>query len=280
MGKKQKKKTEYRIDGWEQLRIFYGKVFSGELDLRPHHVSLYQFLLHQNNRNMWAEWFKCPFDLAMTGACIGSRQTYYKSLKYLQECKLIKYIPGINDYKAPRISIIPLLSKNEHQFVPLSEPVIAPVIDNQSGPVPQQLPEQVLLQLPGQLPEHIYKQITNNINNIITSNWDSIKNSNVVYKFFIGKNEITEIKKYYEKKFPRPAGQLKKEYGADFYNDSFKEFLEINNNKRWKNDEDLRKHFISYIAVRKKNKDKGSNQIKNSSSHERTIEELKNEYQV
>lgn len=113
-----------RINGFKQLSAFYSWVFDnqGELDIKQSHISLYCFLFNQNNRSNWSEWFKCPFDLGMMGSCIGSKTTYYKCLDDLQKWKLIKYKKGINDYKAPQISIIQL-SKNEPLTVPLSEPL-------------------------------------------------------------------------------------------------------------------------------------------------------------
>jgi hypothetical protein len=153
--------SNYRINGFRQLERFYSIVYSGKHDIRPQHVSLYLFLLNQNNRNNWIEWFKCPFDLAMAGACIGSKKTYYNSLNDLKEWNLIEYIPGENNWKSPKISLI-CLSKNEPQVVPQCEQV------------DEQLPEQVTIQLPEQVSIHIYKLITNKLNNYITLNWSSL----------------------------------------------------------------------------------------------------------
>lgn len=275
-----KNKTEYRIDGFEQIRRFYSLVFNGEVELRTSHVSLYFFLLQQNNRNMWAEWFKCPFDLAMTGGCIGSRQTYYKALKHLQESKLIKYIPGVNDWKAPRISIIPLMSKNEHQPVPLCEPLLSPLFDNQDGKEPVkvsgQVYEQVFVQLPEQVSEHIYKQITIKLNNYTTSNWENLKTNNLSQFFIINKDKVYELKNYFEEKFPGQTEVLKKNYGADFYERIFKEFSDGNIEREWKDDQDIRNHFSSYIKLKSQNKSKNING--NHDSDELSIQELKDKY--
>ena len=77
------------MNGFEQIKSFYSWVFNNPDKVKPTHISLYLFLLNQNNRSMWVEWFKCPFDLAMQGSCIGSKTTYYRCLKELQSFGLI-----------------------------------------------------------------------------------------------------------------------------------------------------------------------------------------------
>lgn len=117
----------YRINGFDQIKAFYSIVFEQKYDIRPQHISLYVFLINQNNRNNWVEWFKCPFDLAMAGACIGNKKTYYKCLSDLQDWGLIKYEKGINDYKAPKIKIEVLnCTAIDTATVPQSEPLLQP----------------------------------------------------------------------------------------------------------------------------------------------------------
>lgn len=145
----------YRINGFDQIKKFYTDVFEGEKEIKSQHVSLYVFLINQNNRNNWVEWFKCPYDLAMQGACIGSKKTYYKCLNDLQDWGYIKYEKGINDFKAPRIKIEVLkCTSSDTATVPQCEPLLEP----QGTP----------------LPTHIYKHITNNLKLIIIE-WDAIK---------------------------------------------------------------------------------------------------------
>ncbi len=137
---------EYRINGFDQIKAFYSIVFEQKYEIRPQHISLYVFLINQNNRNNWVEWFKCPFDLAMAGACIGNKKTYYKCLSDLQDWGLIKYEKGINDYKAPKIKIEVLnCTSTDTSTVPQSEPLPIP------QPIPQPTPQDT----------HIYKPITN-----------------------------------------------------------------------------------------------------------------------
>ncbi len=93
------------------MRAFYSKVFSMSEDVKPSHISLYMFLLNQNNRSNWSEWFKAPFDLIMQGASIYSNKTYYSALNDLERFGFIKYRKGANKYKAPKIHIIPLEDK-------------------------------------------------------------------------------------------------------------------------------------------------------------------------
>jgi len=165
---------KYRINGFEQIKEFYGMVFNNEFPFKPHHISLYLFLLNQNNRSNWSEWFKCPYDLAMNGACVNSKETYYRCLHELQDWELIEYKPGINNWKAPLVKL-KCLTKNGHTDgqvdVPLSEQV-----DGQApGQLPEQVVRQVVEQLAGQLPEHIYKLITNNLKQI-TDNLERVLN--------------------------------------------------------------------------------------------------------
>src|SRR5690606_39103038 len=102
----------------------YSWVFDNqEKNVRTTHISLYMFLLNQNNRNKWVEWFKCPFDLAMGGSGITNKNTYYKTLLDLQDWNLIKYQKGVNNYKAPLIKIEVLFDTST---VPQSEPQLQP----------------------------------------------------------------------------------------------------------------------------------------------------------
>ena len=147
--------TEYRINYFKQIKDFYSLIYNTDYNIRPVHISLYMFLLNQNNRNNWVEWFKCPFDLAMAGACINSKNTYYKTLDDLKFFNLIEYKKGINLFKAPKIKILPIKEVSsvlnndtltEHVTVPQSEPLS----------VPQSEPLSVLLN------KNIYKLITDN----------------------------------------------------------------------------------------------------------------------
>jgi len=130
--------AKYRINGFDQIKAFYSLVFSQTHPIKPQHASLYVFLINQNNRNNWVEWFKCPYDLAMAGACISSKKTYYRCLNDLQDFGLIKYEKGINEWKAPMISIEVL---KDTSSVPQGEPLV----------------EQLVEPLVEQLGTHIYK---------------------------------------------------------------------------------------------------------------------------
>jgi hypothetical protein len=120
-----------RINGFHQITAFYSIVFNQEFDFKPQHISLYIFLLNQNNRNNWVEWFKCPIDLGMTGSCIGSKKTYYQCLEDLKSWGLLNYEKGENMWKAPKISLVVLKSTSTYtSTVPQSEPL----------PIPQPIP--------------------------------------------------------------------------------------------------------------------------------------------
>jgi hypothetical protein len=148
-----KSDKSYRINGFEQIKAFYSWVFNNPDKARPTIISLYLFLINQANRANWAEWFKCPYDLAMQGACIGSNSTYYKCLDDLKNWKLIDYEKGLNNYKAPLIRL-KCLYNNEQ----LTEQVNVPLSEQQT--------EQQIIQLTEQLPEHIYKLLTYNLKRI------------------------------------------------------------------------------------------------------------------
>jgi len=151
----------YRINGFEQIKAFYSWVFNNPDKARPTHISLYLFLLNQNNRSNWVEWFKCPYDLAMQGACIGNNGTYYKCLDELKEWDLIDYQKGINNFKAPLVKLTVLYDTEQ-----VTEQVTVPQCEQQTV---QQYAQQC-----EQLPVHIYKLITDNKEQI-TSNFKSIE---------------------------------------------------------------------------------------------------------
>ena len=163
-----------RINGFEQIKAFYSWVFNNPDKVRPTHISLYLFLWNQGNRANWVEWFKCPYDLAMQGACIGNKGTYYRCLDDLQTFELIKYKKGLNNYKAPQIHLIKLYD-NEQVTVPLSE----------------QLTEQVSEPLTELLTGNIYKLITSNYK-LVNSNLEKWINSSLD---LIETYSITDIKK-------------------------------------------------------------------------------------
>jgi hypothetical protein len=115
-----------RINGFEQIKGFYSWVFSNQdKQIRSTHISLYMFLVNQNNRNNWVEWFKCPFDLAMGGSGISNKKTYYTTLLDLQDWKLLEYVKGVNNFKAPLIKLEVLYDTST---VPQSEPQLQPQV--------------------------------------------------------------------------------------------------------------------------------------------------------
>jgi hypothetical protein len=143
--------TNYRINYFEQIKNFYSILFEGKHKILPTHTALYMFLLNQNNRLLWAEWFKCPLDIAMVGAQIRSRTTYYKTLNELVSFGLIEYIKGRNDFAAPQIKIVPLVKlRGVSKFDILTVPVSDTVTDT--------LDDTIAVLLGG----NIYKLITNN----------------------------------------------------------------------------------------------------------------------
>ena len=147
-----KMKTTPRINMFTQVRKFYSRVFDENIDLRPTHVSLYFFLLNQNNRVNWTEWFKCPFDIAMTGALINSNKTYYKVLEDLKKFGFILYQKGKNNYKAPQISIIPLDNSTDFELPNVETDIdISVLITQLTTQLTTQASTQLITQLTTQL---------------------------------------------------------------------------------------------------------------------------------
>ena len=184
----------YRIDGFKQIEAFYEWVFNNPDKARPTHVSLYLFLWNQCNRSKWVEWFKCPYDLAMQGACIGNNGTYYKCLDELKNFGLIDYKKGINNFKAPLINLKQLYDSEQ-----LTEHVTVPLCEQQTV---QQYAQQYAQQTEQQ-PVHIYNYITNNIKLIIDNEnkilkfFDSLKKEKKENKVFIPPT-IFELKQYFK----------------------------------------------------------------------------------
>ena len=198
------------MNGFEQIKAFYSWVFNNPDKIRPTHISLYLFLLNQNNRSMWVEWFKCPYDLAMQGACIGNKNTYYKCLDDLKNFGLIEYKKGINNYKAPLIKLIQM-----YDSVPLTEQVTVPLSEPQTVPQPE--PLSVLLN------KNIYKLITDNYKTINDKQKEfsnlvlKLKNSDIeevlnipenfskIWQTWIDYRKANKIKNYASQKYEQMA---------------------------------------------------------------------------
>ena len=160
----------YRINGFKQIEAFYSIVFSGVYDITPQHISLYMFLLNQNNRANWVEWFKCPYDLAMNGAMIGSKKTYYKCLNELKDWNLIDYIAGENQFKAPKISLLRL--ENAPQLIPQCEPASEPLLIPACEPLPTTARVRYI------------NYISNNFNKLITNNLKQLQEGDFDFENF------------------------------------------------------------------------------------------------
>jgi hypothetical protein len=151
-----------RINGFDQIKAFYSWVFNEPEKARSSHISLYLFLLNQNNRANWVEWFKCPYDLAMHGARIGNKGTYYRCLNDLKEWNIIDYKKGQNNFKSPLIKLFVLYDiehLTEQVTVPLSEPLSEP----QTVPLSEPLSGKKYKLLTSNL-----KLITDNIEEVIS----------------------------------------------------------------------------------------------------------------
>lgn len=191
----QQNKT-YRINGFEQIKAFYSWVFNNaDKRITPQHISLYIFLINQCNRNNWVEWFKVPYDLAMAGACIGNKKTYYSCLADLSKLSLISYKKGINEWKAPliRLEVLKCTSTNT-ATVPLPEPLL----DTQVVPLPIPLPTHIYKLLTYNL-----KRITNNIEKVVDflnelENIDKEEEDKRRRRMPFMAPTIEEVRKYFE----------------------------------------------------------------------------------
>lgn len=153
-----------KINLFKQMRAFYSFVFNSERDITPLHSSLYMFLLNQNNRANWVEWFKCPADTAMFGALIHSNKTYYKVLNDLVDFGLIEVQKGVANLKPPKIKILKLKyadSNDDVIEIPTPEmdtmakktsvdttPILTPILTQLSTPILTQLHTQLSTLLP------------------------------------------------------------------------------------------------------------------------------------
>lgn len=132
-------------NGFDLIKNFYSWVFNNQRELKSQHIALYMFLVNQNNRNNWVEWFKCPYDLGMAGSAINSKKTYYNTLHQLEDWGLIGYQAGHSNHRAPLISLLEI-SLDVYSPVPKSEVV---GFKNE----PQELPKDTPQELPQEEPK-------------------------------------------------------------------------------------------------------------------------------
>ena len=200
-----------RINIYKQIRGFYSLVFNSEYEFRPTHISLYMFLLNQNNRSNWVEWFKCPFDTVMMGACINSNKTYYKTLNELQNYKLIKYEKGINNYKAPKINIIPLDCNDlDIPDIPTPEQSSSVIFTRVNTLLNTQLGTQLSTRQITQLDKQLSTQLSEHKDILITNN----------FKLTI------EIQKEEKKTYPKEVRTILNNTSKLFPNDVIKKLTE------------------------------------------------------
>jgi len=170
---------KFRINLYEQLGRFYQVIFSGQHSFRTSHISLYIFLLSENNRTMWSEWFQVNYNIILNSTCIGSSHTYYTALKDLKEWELLDYKPGVNIITPAKFHIIKL-GKNAGQPMPLPDAVH----DEQ----PAQLTAFLTTELTRILPADTYKLVIGKLFNLLTGNIENIKDGDI--DFLIRNNKI------------------------------------------------------------------------------------------
>lgn len=79
--------------------------FSMDSRLNPTHISLYMTLFQFWNINRFPEVFYINREEVMTMAKIGSKATYHRCLKRLDDWKYIHYMPSHNPYKGSQIKM-------------------------------------------------------------------------------------------------------------------------------------------------------------------------------
>ncbi|WP_373519546.1 hypothetical protein [Pricia sp.] len=80
--------------------------FSMDSRLNPTHISLYVALFQFWNIHRFPEVFYINREEVMAMAKIGSKATYHRCLKRLDDWKYIKYLPSHNPYKGSQIKML------------------------------------------------------------------------------------------------------------------------------------------------------------------------------
>ena len=81
------------------------KQFSKDSRLNPSHVSLYMALFQYWNINRFPKEFYINREEVMAMAKIGSKATYHRCLRRLDEWKYLQYMPSHNPYKSSKIKL-------------------------------------------------------------------------------------------------------------------------------------------------------------------------------
>ena len=118
--------------------------------LNPSHISLYMTLFQLWNFSRFAEIFFIDRDETMSISKIGSKNTYHRCLKNLNDYGYIKYLPSHNPFKGSRIKMFSFEDTNTR----FNDPDL-PQIDTSSAQVPTNLPKSGTssVQVPNNLPK-------------------------------------------------------------------------------------------------------------------------------
>ncbi len=84
--------------------------------------------------------------------------------------------------------------------------------------------------------------------------------------YFIGADKIFNVKEFLEKNFRPLMTDLKMKYGEGFFNEWVSEFEEMNIQKNWKDNQDVRTHITSFLRKKDENKPKHGNTITKEST--------------
>ncbi|MCK0135889.1 hypothetical protein [Arenibacter sp. S6351L] len=86
--------------------------FSKDSRLNPTHVSLYMALFQYWNINRFPEEFYINREEVMAMAKIGSKATYHRCLRRLDEWKYLQYMPSHNPFKGSKIRLLKFCTTN------------------------------------------------------------------------------------------------------------------------------------------------------------------------
>ena len=149
--------------------------FAMDSRLNPTHISLYVALFQFWNINRFPETFYINREEVMQMAKIGSKATYHRCLKNLNEWTYILYLPSHNPYKGSQIKMLKFGTTTETSTDTSTEQVVGQVVGQALVPY-----------------KNINKQIENNNKRKLP------KNENDVLDFFNKKNWPTiEGRKFY-----------------------------------------------------------------------------------
>jgi hypothetical protein len=92
--------------GYDLSRAWFDFIYEESEDVKPHHTSLYFFIIERANKSGWKELIDMPTDYSMEGSRIGNFTTYKNCLLDLEKWGFIQWeIKSRNQYSCNKIKI-------------------------------------------------------------------------------------------------------------------------------------------------------------------------------